>query len=78
MVVFESLEYVRDVFRAEKCKDGLGNISVPDGKENFTVRVEVNMKALAFQAGKAARSKKGVSVDGHLKVTVVRRSRTPA
>jgi hypothetical protein len=51
---------------------------VPDGKEEFSVRVEVSMKALARMAGKAARSKGGVSVDGPLKVKVIGRSRIPA
>jgi translation initiation factor IF-1 len=77
-VVFDRLDYVHDVFRKEKTGDGLGTASVPDGREEFSVRVEVDMKALARIAGKAARNKKGVSVDGPLKVRVVSRSRIPA
>jgi hypothetical protein len=77
-VVFDRLDYVHDVFRKEKTGDGLGTASVPDGREEFSVRVEVDMKALARIAGKAARNKKGVSVDGPLRVRVVSRSRIPA
>jgi hypothetical protein len=77
-VVFDRLDYVHDVFRRERTGDGLGTASVPDGREDFSVRVEVDMKALARMAGRAARNRGGVSVDGPLRVKVVSRSRTPA
>jgi len=73
--VFERLDYRHDVYRAEPAADGYGTISVPDGQEDFSVTVDIDMKALARVAGRAARSKGGKSVCGPLTVTVISREK---
>lgn len=76
-VIFSRLDYTHDAYRQEKNEDGF-SVRVPEGKEEFSVRVEISMDALAHMAGRAARSKGGVSVDGPLRVRVTSRSRIPA